>query len=203
MRKISAVALLAVAMLTRPTAGYAQQLFDFDGQAILPTAIGETLTVLAEVFDGAPFFDSPIPLDFANFQYTLVIEGVVLDSEVGSTQYYSGGTITLYEDDATPASFADPSSFSDGTALLAGTFTTLSRSLLLSLAQATGAFDWTGGTRLDDLSPESRTAWGFFAAISAAYAEPGYDENWDGKVEPREPVISTGESSFGELKSAW
>jgi hypothetical protein len=203
MRRISAVALLAVALAFSPTAANAQQLFDFDGQAILPVVVGGELNVVAIVLDGAPFFDTPLPLDFGSYQYTLVIEGVTLDSVSGTTSYFSGGTITLFEDAATAADYANPATFADGTALLIGTFDNLSRSTLLSIAQATGSVNWVGGTRLDDLAPADRLDWGFFASISAAFAEPGYDENWDGKVEPREPVVPNAEESFGGLRSAW
>ena len=203
MRKTTVVAMLAVAVLTLPATSFAQQLFDFDGQAVLPASVGGTLDVYTVVLDASPTFTTPLPLDFANFQYTLVLQNVVLDSESGSTQFYSGGSITLYEDASTPANYGDPSSFTDGTALLSGTFSTLSRSSLLSLIQASGSVDWTGGTRLGDLAPADQSDWGFFASITPSLAEPGYDENWDGKVEPREPVVSNEQQSFGDLKSGW
>ena len=197
------IAILAVAVLLGPTASSAQQLFDFDGQANLPTSVGGTLSMVAVVLDGSPALETPLPLDFANFEYTIVVDGVILDSESGGDQFYSGGTITLYEDDATPADYANPATFSDGTALLSGSFTVLNRTTLLSLVQANGSVDWTGGSRIGDLAPADRTDWGFFVSVSAAEAMAGYDENWDGKVAPREPVVSTELQSFGGLKAAW
>ena len=203
MRNEILIAMTAVALLTAPTASSAQQLFDFDGQATIPTTVGETLSLVAEVLDGAPTIDTPLPLDFANFQYTLVIDGLTLDSVSGSTQYYSGGSITLYEDAGTVADTANPSTFSDGTAILSGTFDVLSRGSLLSLVQVSGTVDWTGGTRLGDLAPADRLDWPFFATASTLDVDPGYDENWDGKVEPTEPVVSADEESFGAFKSQW
>ena len=135
--------MLVAAVLVLPATGQAQQLFDFDGQANVPANVGETLSMVAVVLDGAPAISTPLPLDFANFEYTLVIDGLVLDSVAGNDQFYSGGTISLYEDASTAASFGDDASFADGTALLVGTFNVLSRSPLLSLATISGSVDWT------------------------------------------------------------
>lgn len=201
--KNACIVVLAVIAMTIPATGHAQQLFDFDGQVNLPTNVGETLTMVAVVFDGSPAINTPLPLDFANFEYTLVIEGLTLGSISGDTQFYDGGTITLYEDASTPADYAAPASFSDGDALLVGTFSSLSRSSLLGLVQATGSVDWTSGSRIGDLAPADRLDWGFFAAASSIEAVDGYDENWDGKVEPREPVVSGETRSFGQMKANW
>ena len=201
--KKTCIVVLAVIALAIPATSSAQQLFDFDGQVNLPVNVGETLSMVAVVLDGSPALTTPIPLDFANFEYTLVIDGLELASVSGDTEFYAGGTLTLYEDTGTAADYANPPSFSDGTALLVGTFSTLSRSTLLSLTQATGSVDWTSGSRIGDLAPADRLDWGFFASASTAEAVAGYDENWDGKVEPREPVVSGDARSFGALKAGF
>ena len=133
-----------------------------------------------------------------------MVDGVILDSESGGDQFYSGGTISLYEDDSTPADYANPATFSDGTALLSGTFTVLNR----SDAAVVGAGQRL--RRLDRWEPDRRSGSGGSHGLgllrvraSAAEAMAGYDENWDGKVEPREPVVSTDSKSFGGLKTTW
>lgn len=203
MRKILCCVALVIGLAAIPRAASAQQFFDFFGQAIVPVNIGETLTVRTIVFDGSPTIETPLPLDFDNFQYTIVIEGAVFDAVSGGASLYSGGTIALYEDATTAADFADPSSFTDGTALLTGVVLNLSRSQLLSLVSVVGTIDWTGGSQIDDLAPADRLDWGVFAGVDTGTADPGYSETWDGKVEPRDPVVANEAGSWGGLKSAW
>lgn len=203
MRKTLVLAALLIGLVAGPQTASAQQFFDFFGQAILPANVGETLTVRAVVLDGAPAVETPLPLDFANFQYTIVIEGTVYDALVGGAQLYSGGTIALYEDAATPAEYASPATFTDGTAILSGTVVSLSRSQILSLVSVVGTVDWTGGSQIDLLAPPDRLDWGLFSGVDTATADPGYSETWDGKVEPRDPVVGLDDASWGNLKSGW
>ncbi|RKZ12370.1 hypothetical protein DRQ32_03875 [bacterium] len=197
------LALAGMVAIAGPAA--AQQWFDFNGQALVPSVINDDLSAFLLVNnDGV--IATPIPLDFDNFEYTLVVEGLNLDADGGSGvgQSYSGGTITLYEDDQTAADFTSTPTFTDGTAILSGTFQSLNRRMLTStLGNATGAVDWTGGTRLAEIAPEDQTDWTFVVSISnrSTVTEPGYDENWNGKVEPVEPVVPNEDSSMSELKS--
>ncbi len=185
-----------------PMAANAQQLFDFNGQAILPAGVGGTLTMFSEVFDASPA-TTPLPLDFANYQYTLVIEGLMLDVD-GFTQQYSGGTLTLYQDASTAADFANMATFTDGEAILVGTFVNLSRTVFPSgVGSVAGTVDWTGGTRLDDIAPEDQPGWSFLSGTNngADQTLPGFDEQWDGKVEPRDLIVGDEASSFGSVKA--
>lgn len=197
---LSAVALV----LALPALATAQQLFDFDGQALIPGSVGGTLDMLSVVRDPAPA-TTPLPLDFANFEYTLVITGLTLVA-AGSPQDYAGGTITIYEDNATTADYGNPATFTDGTAILVGTFDALYRTMFTStLGSAQGTVDWTGGTMVGEFAPADRLDWPFVTGISrrASDVEPGYDEAWDGKVEPFEPVVATPSSSWGEVKTRY
>ena len=198
------ITILLAAALVLATPAAAQQLFDFLGQSVVPASVGSTLSMDAVVTEGGGF-DTPLPLDFANFDYTIVVSGLVLDSEAGSSQTYSGGTITIYEDAATVADYANPATFSDGTAILSGTFTSLTRTMFTAtLGTASGFVDWTGGTRLNDLAPEDQAGWPFLTGISrrSTDIEPGYDEQWDGKVEPSNVIVGTESTSWGELKAS-
>ncbi len=167
----------------------------------MPGAVGGTLSMNSVVFD-APPATTPIPLDFVNFQYTIVIDGLVLDVD-GMTQVYSGGTFTLYEDAATAADYANGATFADGTAILSGVITSLNRTMFTAtLGTLNGFVDWTGGTRLNDIAPLDQLGWPILSGISrrAADVQPGYDENWDGKVEPTQPIVGNESLSWSELK---
>ncbi len=194
--------LLVVAVGAMPLAASAQQLFDFNGQTILPAGVGGTLTMVSEVFDASPA-TTPIPLDFANYQYTLVIEGLVLDVD-GFTQQYSGGTLTLYQDASTAADFANMATFTDGEAILVGTFVDLSHTVFPSgVGSVAGTLDWTGGTRLDDIAPGDQPGWSFLSGTNNGVDQvlPGFGEQWDGKVEPRDFIVDDEASSFGSVKA--
>ena len=194
------ITLLALAAIAFAAPASAQQLFDFLGQADVPVAVGGTLTMYGVVNDPAPGA-TPIPLDFADYQFTLVVTDLTLDADA-STQTYSGGTITLYQDAGTAADYADPATFTDGTAILSGDLTALSRTMFTStLGTANGVVDWTGGTRLDDIAPADQDNWAFLTGINANFAEDGYSEMWDGKVEPEHDIVPTEVRSWGSLKA--
>ena len=66
-----------------------------------------------------------------------------------------------------------------------------------------GFVDWTGGANLDDIAPEDQVDWTFVNAgnSSSGLLEPGYDEVWDGKVEPQEPIVANENESWGKVKT--
>jgi hypothetical protein len=195
--------LLAAAVLGSSPALAQVQLFDFNGQALLPAGVGGNLTMYSIVVNGDQV-DTPIPLDFDNYQYTLVVTDLELVAD-GMTQNYAGGVIVLYEDNATAADYASPGTFVDGTAILSGVVTTLDRTLFIpTLGTVNGFVNWTGGTRLAEIPAAFRNDWAFLSGISTSstVTEPGYDENWDGKVEPQEPIANQNRS-WGEVKSGY
>jgi hypothetical protein len=196
--------LLAAAVLAVAPTAQAQQFFDFNGQTLLPAQLGGSLTMYSVVVNNNQV-PTPIPLDFANFEYTLVVTNLVWTG-AGTTQTYAGGAIVLYEDNATVADYTNPSTFTDGTAILSGTVVTLGRTMFTAnLGTASGLVDWTGGTRLDEMAPADRLSWAFVTGISnrSTVTQPGYDENWDGKVEPQSPIVPNADRSFGALKGAY
>ncbi len=202
MKKLLLTVMLACAV-SAPAAASAQQWFDFNGQALLPAAVGQDLTLYA-VINNNGIIDTPLPLDFANFEYTLVVTGLTLVTDLGGGgQTYSGGAIAIYEDASTAADYTNPASFSDGTVLLSGDLDSLNRSLFGSIGSAGGTVNWTGGTNLGDLAPADRLGWAFLTGISnrSTVTEPGYDENWDGKVEPTVPVVSSQVESWSSVKA--
>lgn len=186
------------------TAAPAVQLFDFDAQAVMPNGVGGTAAIYGRIVNGAAV-DTPLPLDFANYEYTIVVTGLTQDT-AGATSQFSGGTVAIYQDAGTAADWATSSSFGDGTAILTGTLAVFQRSMLTAtLGSGAGAVDWTGGTMLGLLAPADRTGWPFLTTVSlaASQVQPGYSERWDGKVEPRGEVVATEEMSWSELKATY
>ena len=201
----SRITLLALALLLMAVPAAAQQLFDFLGQTAVPVGAG-VLNMDSVVRDPAPG-TTPIPLDFANYEYTLVITNLSLvsgDGSIVNPQSYSNGTLVIYEDNTTAADYANPATFSDGTAFLIGTINTLNRTMYTpSLGSASGTVDWNGGSNLDDIAPVDQLGWPFLSGISSRVdnVEAGYDEEWDGKCEPLEPIVDVTPMSWGSVKA--
>ena len=195
--------LLALVLIAVPAS--AQQLFDFLGQADVPDAVGGTLSMHSIMPEVSPPVYPPLPLDFDNFEYTLVVTGLGLDDlGVGTypLQTYSGGTIAIYEDAGTAADYANPGTFTDGTAILVGNVTLLTRQVFTAtIGSIAGSVDWTGGTQLNEFAPVDQLNWSFLSGINQNNAEPGYDEQWDGKVEPQGPIVETESQSWGTFKA--
>lgn len=204
--------LLAVTLLGANPAA-AQQFFDFNGQALVPTMVGDDLVMYSIIVNNGQV-DTPLPLDFANYEYTLVITGLELLVD-GSTQSYGGGTITIYEDDTTLADYGNVGTFVDGTPLLIGDVLSFSRTIFFvssGTGTGNGLVDWIGGADsgttgcgcgIDDIHPADRLSWALVTGISGSNALPGWDENWDGKVEPQVPIVGAEVTSFGRLKAGF
>lgn len=195
MRSRIAMLTLALLLMVVPAFAQADQIFGFHGQAVVPDQIGGTLTMNGVVYDPPVPFTTPLPLDFANFQYTLVISDAELTID-GIPDQYTGTVVAIYEDDLTPADYADPSTFADGTAILIGSMPVLNHRLGF-LNPLTGTFygqvDWTGGSRLDDLAPEDQAGWFLDGSLSrnADDVEPGYTEAWNGKIDPPRFIVGS------------
>jgi len=196
--------LLAVAVAGAiPLAAGAQQLFDFNGQTILPDSTSNTLSMYSEIFDATPA-TTPIPLDFNAHMYTVVVSGLILGDVDNLTEYYFGGVLSIYQDDVTAADFSNLSTFTDGTVILSGTFNFLRRTMFTpTLGTVVGQVAWTDGSRLDDIAPWDQDDWGFFSGINSRFDQvlPGFDERWDGKIEPREPIVADEDMSWGSVKA--
>ncbi len=194
--------LIVLAVAALPLGASAQQLFDFNGQAMMPSTAGGVLTMYSVMYDPAPI-DSPIPLDFASYEFTLVVDGVTLVSD-GISRVFSGGTVTIYQDAGTAADYTNPATFTDGTAILVGNFTSLSQFVPpFGPGSVSGYLDWVGGARLNDMAPEDQLHWAFLSGTSTTSGTllPGYDEVWDGKTEPPSTIVDTEAASMGSIKA--
>ena len=194
---------VTIAALLSASPALAQQFFDFDGQAHIPGSVGGNADMCAFVLNSGT---EPLPLDFDNFEYTIVITNLELTAD-GFTQSYAGGDIVLYEDASTPADYSNKSTFTDGTALLIGTVTSFSRTIFFPSSgngTGNGLVDWTGGSEIDEIHPSDRLNWALLVNIlGTSGVEPGFDERWDGKVEPQTPIVATEDSSFSDIKSRY
>lgn len=198
------ITLLLLAQLALATSAFAVQMFDFDAQATMPAGVGGAAAAYGRIVNGQAVA-TPIPLDFANYEYTIVVTGLTLNT-LGTNSFFSGGTVAIYQDSATPSDWASPATFSDGTAVLTGTLATFQRTMFTStLGTGTGFVDWTGGTLLGQLAVADRTGWPFLTSVSraASQVQAGYAERWDGKVEPEQEVVATEQLSWSELKAGY
>lgn len=200
---------LAIVMLTLalPVAATAQQWFAYDGMALLPASVGQTVTMYGFVRDGSPAIVTPIPLDFANYEYTLVVSGLVWDTDA-FPDAYSNGTITIYQDAGTGADYGAPGTFTDGQVILSGVINQLNIYHYSDIGSMTngsgvGTVDWTGGLNLDDIAPVDQSGWTFVVGTNSRsdLVEPGYSEAWNGKVEPEIPIVGTDKITWDKLKA--
>jgi hypothetical protein len=178
--------------------------FDFNGYAIVPTTVGGAFT-LRSVLTNNGVVPTPIALDFANNQYTLVVTGT-LASSAGIHKYFSPATIEIWEDaigGGTAASYATPGTFTDGTLILSGTFDgNLDRSGFIStLGSFLGKIDFSGGSRLGDLATPQDWPFGGGWSRSVSGIPSGYDENWDGKIDLAPVAVE--ENSWGGVKKSY
>lgn len=205
MRSRIAIVTLALLLMVVPAFAQLPQLFSFVGQALVPDTVGDVLSMYSVITEPASGFTTPLPLDFENYQYTLVITDLELLS-IGTLWSYGNGTLVIYEDAATAADLADTDTFIDGTAILVGNITWLTHRMSSLPPYLTGTVngrvDWIGGTWLDDMAPEDQLDWPLYASISrrAENVEPGYDEQWVGKVEPTNPIVGTEQTTWSSVK---
>ena len=180
------VVLAALAVLTATSSALPPDPpnFDFNGYAIIPGGVGGTLT-LRSVLTNNGVVPTPIPLNFSIEQHTIVVSGTL---GTGSPQPYSG-TVEVWSDPiggGTAASYGTPGTFVDGVQILSGTFdgSLLRYTYTPTLGSFIGKVDWTGGSRVAELS--TAQDWPFGGAWSRRSGlgiPPGYNENWDGKID--------------------
>ena len=153
-----------------------------------------------------PVIEPPLIVDLENYQYTWVIEDVVLDSSYTDADivycFYSGGTFKVYEDRVAPwnavysddecgtpdwlGTITDPWTFEDGILFLQGDFEHLETTSYTSyqFGDFEGTMDLTGGSGLGDIPELLRNGWTFGGATDQPWAciPEGYDQRWDGQL---------------------
>ena len=205
MRRYAIIGLILTLSAGLPGLAAAQQLFDFNGQADVPEQVGHSLTLVSRVYDPSPG-EAPLPLDFEHYEYTLVVQDLVLAYD-GRTQMYTNGRISLYRDAGSPSNYMDGGTFTDGSVVLSGELGIFYRTMFpeFGLGSGRGTVDWTGGSELNEFAPQDQDEWPFLTGISrrARQVLGDYDENWDGKVEPRTPVVPNSRATWSGIKALY
>lgn len=193
-------------------------------------AVGSTVDVYGLAAPGS--VAPPVALDWANYEYTIEVSGMtvatyVVDSvPIGpytldrKTTTFTGGVIRIYEDakaGGTPASYAAPASFVDGTLILVAAVDDGFSALLtdgptvhdgIFVGSGSGTCDFNGGSRLGDLvAAEYYLNDWFFGGVPISDPSPtvpaGFDRTFNVKiVSPNDPTsLETG--SWGGVKDLY
>ena len=183
---------------------FAGGVLDFLGQADLPPGVfNGTLVVVGVVNDPSPL-TTPMPLDFANHDYTICIQDGQMATSSATVQTYVGATVWLVEDASNNSDYTNPAGFCDGTVILSGFIDSFQRTkLLTTIYNVSGAVTWDGGTRLAEIAMAERSGWGFFCTANTASPHAAnMDEVWDGKIE-RDGGVGAQSTSFGAVKALY
>lgn len=198
---VAATMALAAVLTTSSVHAVDPPNFDFYGFASVPTIVGGTLT-LRSVLTNNGVVPTPILLDFAINQYTLVVTGTA--TSIGAVvSTYNPATIQMYQDPiggGTAADYLVPGTFTDGTLILSGSFdgNLIRNRFTATLGNFVGKVDFSGGTRLGDLATPQD--WPFAGGWSRSVANipAGYHENWDGKIDLA--AVAVDDNTWGGVK---
>lgn len=208
--KVLAALIASAALVVAPSTWAADPPnFDFLGYCIVPTSVGGTLTVRTTLQNGNTI-PTPIGLDFNNNQYTLVMTATLASIESPPPNpppyQFSPATVQVYEDpisSGTTAAYASPGTFTDGTLILSGVIDgNLTRNRFSSnLGNYIGRIDFTGGTRLGDLSTTQDWPIGGGWSRTVSGIPTGYHEQWDGKIDNAPVAVEP--KAWGTIKSLY
>jgi hypothetical protein len=173
--------------------------FDFNGYT---NGIGSTLQ-LASVLTNNGVVPTPVPLDFANNQYTLVVSAT-FDHTSGNAQRYGNATVQIWADpigSGTAASYATPATFTDGTLILGGSFDgfLIRNTFIATLGNFVGRVDWQAGSAVGLLPTPQDWPFGGGWSRTISGIPAGYVENWDGLIDLATVGVEPG--SWGKVKN--
>jgi hypothetical protein len=149
-------------------------------------------------------------------EYTAVLNVTVdtytvIPNGAGSFDYwivdFNPGSVDIYEDDATAADFASPSTFTDGTLVLSGQANNMiaSRVDIFGLPyDVTGVVVFTGGSGIANLlgCAPSGLSMNDFIDFQISAPPTGYEENYDAEWKCLE-TTSVDESTWGSIKGLY
>ena len=157
-------------------------------------------------------------------EYTFVVYGLISQGTVPTgppattfyTTHFTGGTIEVYEDLSPESSFAPnppnaavPSTFTDGTLILSGSFTGFvtqtNNFTAFNVGNAEGNISWTGGTLLSRTIQNGEPCPGLLTGGMTWRPDvliPGYLYRHDGKIDLNCPTPTT-PSTWGRVKSLY
>ena len=211
------VLLLAVVVLIPATNAQAIEISDYLGYAWetngFPPNPGDALQ-----FVGVSDFMDPITgVDLGTEEVTYYVYGLTCasvsanDPAAGYTTYYfSGGTLELYRDAAknadygtNPPNLTVPSTFTDGTLLLQGAFTSFAITINpFGGGSYGGAADGISGELITSCSGCIYTWGGSFSTDVGAQIPQGYDLQLDGILDI-DSAVPTSSASWGTIKSQY
>lgn len=217
MKKLLTVIALTV-LLAAPTASLALvQMLPFGFSYFTPPEAVGTATTIVGFLDPPVGFDYPFTVDFANNEYTYEITATILSimpGPVSTTIIYSGATISIYEDASmngdygvSPPNGTAPSTFQDGTVILTGNITNLTRldfNFGFPEPTAVGTINFTAGAKLSELT-QGGAGWTFHAGISSnpiTGIPGGYQRNWACKITPP-ATVPVEETTWGRVKTIY
>jgi hypothetical protein len=230
MIRITVLALMACALAAPSHAG---PVIDWDPAYFYSTTAGVTATnapLGSNMFIVGTVSVFGPPLNFLNASdptkdYTFYIHGMTSNGTVATpvpslgTAYvttYTTGTIELYEGtprdaafDPNPPNANVPSTFTNGTLLLSGTFfnfyTQTNNFSNFSTGNAEANISWTGGTLLPFMSPGGQPCPSLFTgglSWQAGVVIPGYVFRHDGKIDLECPTPAR-PSTWGKIKALY
>lgn len=227
LRILTTLAALALAALPARAAGPS---IDWDPAYTWETGATATNSPLGGEFKLVgivSMFDAPFQFlnagdptrEYTFYVHGLISQGTVAQGPPATTIYttqYSGGVFELYEDLTPESSFAPnppnatvPSTYTDGTLLLSGVFTSFvvqtNNFTAFKVGNIEGQINWTGGTLLPYTISGGFPCPGLFtggATWNPNVLIPGYIFRHDGKID-MQCAVSAGRSTWGSLKSLY
>jgi len=213
-RLVTAVALVASALLT-PVAARAQYLlfdyvgFDYESPKLAQFGdVGSGYVSLGTV----PALFAPLVFNLTINEYTYRISGLTSLSKTPFGTYqvinYSPGIIEVFEDlksGGTAADFGNPATFVDGTPYLVGQLTNFQ--IVINTANGSGSFEAaltvTGGSQYANIPASDRDGWTFAGLTGNATNIPnGYEHQVDGQVFLAQSTPAR-KTSWGNIKALY
>lgn len=217
MRKVLVV--LSTLALIVPVSGGAQDdpvQFEIYGYSYFtpPEEVGTVVTVVGQL-EAPVGFSYPIPVDFANNEYTFYIQTTITDVQAGpftTTYTYADADFFIYEDPSknadygiNPPNSTSPSTFLDGVLILQGTLSNITRlDYNAGFPEPTVVADctFTGGSLYDQLFQANN--WTFHGGLSSTSMgiPEGYQRDWATKIVFSGPLPSRS-STWGGIKALY
>jgi len=212
------VALFVLGALVPATIAQGIEISDYIGYAwetggFPPSDPGDVLQFVGV----ADWMDPIAGVDLATEEVTYYVYGLTSlgastdDPAVGyTTYYYSGGTLEMYRDSAknaaygiNPANASAPSTFTDGTLLLKGAFTSFAITFdPFGGASYGGAADGLAGEFITSCSGCIYSWGGTYTVDVGAQIPEGYDMQLDGILQI-DSAVPTTDASWGTIKSQY
>jgi hypothetical protein len=179
-----------------------------------PEGLGTVTTVVGRL-EPPVGFSYPISLNFTVNEYTFYFQTAITSVTPGpltSTYSYADATFFIYEDPSknsnygtSPPNATSPSTFRDGTVILSGTLSELTRlnyNMGFPEPSVVGECEFTGGTRFGDLTVKSWTYHGGLSSNPLLGIPFGYRHRWATKMVPA-PTVPVEETTWGALKNLY